>query len=232
MITFNPNRAYYLAKCCAAAYGTITELANFIDPPNITVLDGHGVLLGETANEVIIAFRGSDSPEDWFEDFKAYQVKVDGLPGMVEQGFYDCWSELLNTINDWFITSSVRLNKPIWITGHSLGGAVATIASFILRERTYPIAGIYTFGSPAVGDETFSKAMPEQCRVINQGDIVPDLLLPPMWLHTPSLTWLDEGHPYTQENWYGIFRRWWARKGFEDHGIEQYLSNLQTLQTT
>ncbi len=45
--------------------------------------------------------------------------------------------------------------KPIWLTGHSLGGALATIAAYRLLKMGMNVHGLYTFGSPRVGNYGF-----------------------------------------------------------------------------
>ena len=44
----------------------------------------------------------------------------------------------------------------ITVTGHSLGGALATHALAILTAQGFKIKNFYTFGSPRVGDPKFS----------------------------------------------------------------------------
>lgn len=46
----------------------------------------------------------------------------------------------------------------LWLTGHSLGGAMATLAAAWLAERKIPFSGAYTFGQPRVGDDNFQVA--------------------------------------------------------------------------
>jgi triacylglycerol lipase len=74
--------------------------------------------------------------------------------------------------------------KPIYLTGHSLGGALALIASAVLGGTSGlgdRIAAVYTFGAPRVGQRNFSEIVKApHYRVINSGDIVP--LVPPNWI--------------------------------------------------
>ena len=66
---------------------------------------------------------------------------------------------------------------PIYITGHSLGGALAQIATAILGNDR--IAACYTFGSPRVGNYIFDLwVKPPSYRVINYADIVPQVPIP------------------------------------------------------
>ncbi len=63
----------------------------------------------------------------------------------------------------------------LWFTGHSLGAALATLAA----NRYKKVQGLYTFGSPMVGDAEFIKEfqVPQHFRIVNNRDIV--ALVPP-----------------------------------------------------
>lgn len=45
--------------------------------------------------------------------------------------------------------------KPIWLTGHSMGGGLALIAAARLLSHDFNVAGVYTYGSPRAGDAAF-----------------------------------------------------------------------------
>lgn len=45
----------------------------------------------------------------------------------------------------------------IWLTGHSLGAALATLVAAGLKDSGYNVAGVTTFGSPRVGDSHFEQ---------------------------------------------------------------------------
>ena len=67
---------------------------------------------------------------------------------------------------------------PVFITGHSLGGALATLAAANLSGRS--LATCYTFGAPRVGDKRFSDCLRTPVyRVVNPLDTVP--LVPGWW---------------------------------------------------
>ena len=65
----------------------------------------------------------------------------------------------------------------LWVTGHSLGAALATMAAAKLAEQDLPVWGVYTFGSPRVGDAQFCACYDgilkdRTYRVLNNNDIV------------------------------------------------------------
>jgi triacylglycerol lipase len=60
-------------------------------------------------------------------------------------------------------------NFKIWFTGHSLGGALATLAA----DRYGDAQGVYTFGSPRVGNDRFRDQYGARIfRFVNDADIV------------------------------------------------------------
>src|SRR5262249_21160400 len=46
--------------------------------------------------------------------------------------------------------------KPLWIAGHSLGGALAVLAARDLALHGFPVLGVHTFGGPRAGDAAFA----------------------------------------------------------------------------
>ena len=72
-----------------------------------------------------------------------------------------------------------RQDQAIWITGHSLGGALAVLLAATLWEAEQPVTGLYTYATPRVGDSAFAGRLNEDMadgahwRVVNAGDLVP-----------------------------------------------------------
>src|SRR5262249_58747833 len=97
-------------------------------------------------------------------------------------------------------------NTRVFFTGHSLGAALATLAA-----HRYPhTAGVYTFGSPRVGNHAFvasfnARMAQRSFRYVNDHDIVaqvpPELLALPfgLYAHVDELPRLNEhGHIATR----------------------------------
>jgi triacylglycerol lipase len=127
----------------------------------------HFFVASDPSGRTWIVFRGTDSPGDWGIDIMAAQAPFFG--GMVHNGFLGLYNQL---------KPSIGLPNPYqpMITGHSLGGALATVcaADMALLNPT-----VITFGSPRVGNEGFvdhfNDLIKESVRVANQRDPVPHL---------------------------------------------------------
>jgi pimeloyl-ACP methyl ester carboxylesterase len=119
-----------------------------------------------------VLFPGTASVRDARTD--AQIKKMEWLhDGRVHRGFmrsYSCISQRL-------IVQLAQADKII-LAGHSLGGALATLAADDLRQLGWNIGGVYTFGSPRVGNWEFARAYNELLaertfRITNAGDPVP-----------------------------------------------------------
>src|SRR6266481_750347 len=127
---------------------------------------------------ILIAFRGTDQRADWLTNLNVL-FKRSPL-GLVHRGFMKAtesfWPELAR-----YIAERRDNAQSIWITGHSLGGAIALLASTkLFFENNLPIAGLYTFGQPPVGTLSFCSRFERQhpfpfFRFVNQTDAVADL---------------------------------------------------------
>lgn len=111
----------------------------------------------------VLIFRGSVTAGDWVTNFNAGLVNWPG-GGRVHRGFKAALDKLWPLIDE-------RLDAlacPVFYTGHSLGGALATLAA----SRRPPRAA-YTFGSPRVGDRAFGETLAgrDLFRIANNRDI-------------------------------------------------------------
>ncbi len=135
---------------------------------------------------VLIAFRGTEVNK--WGDIKADGTLCQrkGLGGMVHTGFANAlqvvWMELMAAVRAQGKAGDAY--KPIWVTGHSLGGALAMLASVRLDRAGVGVRGTVTLGQPRVGDLTFSRAYPGRervYRITNQGDPVTVVPLRAQW---------------------------------------------------
>jgi triacylglycerol lipase len=151
--------------------------------------------------KIIVAFCGSNHIQDWMNDL---DIDLIGGPlgGKVHEGFarmlHCVWRDLQLSIRDLKTTASHQgRSLSVWFTGHSLGAALATLAVAYLREKDQPVQGLYTFGSPRVGDRQFARNFnldfgDKTFRIVNKNDII--TRLPPRALsysHVGQLRFFD-----------------------------------------
>ena len=128
---------------------------------------------------VILAFRGTEFN---FKDIKTdinvrlVPVEYKGKTELMHGGYYSQFASLRGEIEDALQLDLVK-NAQLFITGHSLGGALAiTTVKFLGSDIT---GACYTFGSPPVGTKTFAHDIKTPIyRVINHVDIIPRLPSP------------------------------------------------------
>ena len=119
------------------------------------------------AGMFVIVFRGTEptSMADLKSDLKANLVPADG-GGRVHEGFMKAYEHVApNLVED----IKKAGNLPIYITGHSLGGALALVATrYICCDS---VGATYTFGGPRVGDDAFFRGIKTPIyRIVNAAD--------------------------------------------------------------
>ena len=163
---------------------------------------GNYAFVATDGNVYALAIRGSliqfswDAFDNWiYNDLNiAYQKDwpyTNNVSGArISQGAYAGW-ENLNRMTDkktrkslWsFLQANVSDKKPLTITGHSLGGNLASVYASRLWKR-FKDAGhqkdninVITFAAPAAGNESFANdfntKFPNSLRIENINDIVP-----------------------------------------------------------
>jgi triacylglycerol lipase len=158
---------------------------------NSSTLVGYVASLGDTS---VIMFRGTNPSEiqDWFINLSNRSRKVDH--GNVHAGFWTGYDSLHGQL-----AKVLEASKPkkVWITGHSLGGALAVVCAYRLSSmENLEIAGVMTFGQPKVGNPAFCKHMEvtlsgRMVHFVNESDLVPRV--PPSFDHFGSLVWYKGG---------------------------------------
>ncbi|KAL4435114.1 hypothetical protein ABPG74_003607 [Tetrahymena malaccensis] len=134
-------------------------------------------------NQIVIAIRGTDNLNNWITNLKAFPVD---FPSCVEcqihMGFRDHAQSVQEDIN-LCVKSILKqyINAKIVITGHSLGGAIATLVSIEVLKylKTKDQVSVYTFGAPKIGNQNFvdylNQQIPNSYRIVNYYDAVPHL---------------------------------------------------------
>jgi pimeloyl-ACP methyl ester carboxylesterase len=129
-------------------------------------------------NISVIAIRGTDTQHQWLEDFQAIAQPVPQGEWWMHHGFYDVWNSIAASLQKAWDTAS-SANARVYITGHSLGAALALIMGV-----HHPEASTCTFAGPAVFSPMHGlPPAANVVRVINPGDLVPKVPIPPLFQH-------------------------------------------------
>lgn len=160
-------------ECLSAAAYTYTN------PCSISSELAHGVVL-DCGNARVMAFRGSVSARDWLTDFECVMKDAPQLGGKVHHGFADA----VESITADLIERGNWVKGPMFVTGHSLGGALALLAAQVLERAGFHVTAVYTFGGPRTGNGGWAHSYdallgPRTFRLVNEEDIVPRV---PGWL--------------------------------------------------
>lgn len=128
----------------------------------------------------VLAFRGTQDRRDWAVNLDSSLVPLHQAVGSVHvhRGFLEAFQKVEADIRA-DLDGAIPKDKGLYITGHSLGGALAQIASAAFERDI--LAACYTFGSPRVGQRRFDAEV--KCphyRLVNARDVVPSV--PPPWL--------------------------------------------------
>ncbi|KAF7317276.1 Alpha/beta-hydrolase [Mycena chlorophos] len=183
------------------------------------VTDSHGyVARDDTRKEIVVAFRGSVSPNNfitdavgWMVDWDSSIANVDAPDGTkIHLGFQHAWSTVakktLSLVSDELDTYQKKGYKII-TTGHSLGGALASLAAATLKKKFPDVELlVYTYGQPRVGNDVWATWV--------------DNLIPPD--HLFRVVHSNDGVPTMAPR----------RKGFVHHGTEYWALSPHSPQQT
>jgi triacylglycerol lipase len=170
-------------------------------------------------NHLVVAFRGSQDPtsidglKDWFmtnalnlliqpEGDLSTEFLAAGVGARWHQGFVNAISAIWPTLYPEVEARAKEKDRVFWVAGHSLGGALAMLGSWLFLRKTMSPHQIYTYGAPMVGNEIVSAAFEREYsgkifRYVNTPDPVP--MLPMMsiaaneFMHAGQLVSVGDG---------------------------------------
>ena len=189
--------------------------------------------------DAVICFRGTEPKEmsDIKADLNAIQKQGLHNKGDVHGGFQGeinkIWDLIIEKVNE-------LKNHKIYITGHSLGGAMATICAKRLQEQQVEVQCLYTYGSPRVGDKRWVKSLQiPHYRFQNNNDVVCKV---PFWImgyrHHGKNVYIGYNGKIAKMNMWrrfidsmrGRFKAWSKWQFFDgiyDHNITSYTKRVK-----
>jgi hypothetical protein len=248
---------------------------------NLQRVDTQGYIAHKD-NQIIIAYRGTTNIADWKTNFSPFRTvfepEKDGKNGhsgffgccsppgtdhdgklQVHAGFYNAFLPTVELINQYIMPKLEKGDgvpaKSVIVTGHSLGGALATLAFAYLLMRfkdkhTHPHQiFLITEGAPRVGDKEFRDWMhgevkrlgPNSCgitRICNDRDVVPTVPLQLQgYEHLDKLCFIADKDLYINPSVEDMTKasqgEEWCKRGWctgperiDDHMIDGYLQML------
>jgi hypothetical protein len=146
---------------------------------------------------IVVAFRGTESPtsidglKDWLlsdalnllilpEGDLGTDYVAAGVGARFHQGFMKALADIWDPLYEAVAAERKKSDRPVWLTGHSLGGALAVLAAWRFKRKFVPVHQIYTFGGPMVGNDVAAKAIDRELagkifRYVNLPDPIPML---------------------------------------------------------
>ena len=192
---YDPATALFLARCCEAAYPPVDDwvIRRRLGFQALGSCSFGDLLMyvGRREEGTVLVSWGTCTIGGWLLDSEAWLEGHPRFPGKVHHGFAKGADEVAT-----WVGSAVSKEKPVWVTGHSLGGAIATLTAFSLHLGGWNVAPVYTFGCPHVGDPEFAGVVArdiESYRVVNDDDIVPHLPAGPGYAEHGQEIWFDAG---------------------------------------
>jgi predicted lipase len=203
--------------------------------------DAQFYTLYKSSGDIVFVFRGSSSLQDFLVDARFFKTSAPDLgKGVaIHGGFYTQYLEIIFDVMA-SIFSRVRKTDALYheennnntheekipqvnisFIGHSLGGAIASLCALAAKKvlGSKICVFCYTFGSPRVGNNEFSKAfnhlVDNSERYVNECDVVtmnPRIL----YYHVKGEIQLKN----RKETWLDYFGN------VKDHYLESYEKNL------
>jgi triacylglycerol lipase len=159
---YSPKNAHALSIAAKRAYESPADIRKEFEAQGFEVKtfdrNGTQAFLAVKDDVSILSFRGTepDAVEDLLTDAQICQVERHG--GKVHEGFDKGLDAVWPEIQAEMERTGAGKDKPLYVTGHSLGAALGTLAAARIEEQPgMEVNGLYTFGSPRVGDGEFAE---------------------------------------------------------------------------
>lgn len=254
---FDIDRAYWLGRCATASYLPFAEIKTTVSTwglrDSVTTIgtDSGGVtgtqgFVACNSDCIVIAFRGTEKKsDDILTDVDLLQDKwpistdsgdrVLSVHGGFLEGYLNVKEQVMQVVQQLLEENPKR---SIWLTGHSLGGALATVCLADLLSRKIPVSGVYTFGSPRVGNRAFVDYLNQSAkevifRFVNEDDPVTEVPLEAIqdYCHVGNLKYLDRFNRLKEDaaTWKRVLRKtaFWLDLKYDSDSKNEAMERLK-----
>lgn len=144
------------------------------------------VFVAGKGGHLVVCFRGTSSGKDALVDLNFFKTEAYGGRGKVHRGFHraldSVWTQVQTAVDE------LGAKKKLFITGHSLGAALAQLAAHRFALNGYDVAHVYVYGSPRSANKELKAAYNELLEEktflhINHKDIVTTVPLELLGFH-------------------------------------------------
>lgn len=188
-----PDNSYLAAVLADMAYKTQPQIESELLKygyflPRVWLLRTPlaSAFITEWDNAIVVAFKGSSNAREWLNNLNIWLARTPY--GRIHAGFYHTIKQVGPPLLELIYPGLLSGSKVI-VTGHSRGGALATLFVFLLALNGFSAGGLYIFGSPKIGDGEFANNWR------NDGDKIPVRHRRiPQWLIFPIAVLLNFGY--------------------------------------
>ncbi len=260
---YEPINAFWMTRFAELAYRTDHEITQRcqawgLQVEFISVIHANlatQIFAAWTDRLLVVGCRGTELSQSG-DSLTNLQCELEACAWMPASRVHAGFHEALNAA--WpplrALIENHHRNRSLWLTGHSLGGALAVLAGYrlLVESQTAPaghpladlrIGGLYTCGQPRCGDANFARELdarfgPRFVRIVNNRDVMPLTPLAAMgYAHAGTVMYIDELGRLVVDPpvWYKILDklepdpntlRARLEETFGDHGAALYLKLL------
>lgn len=241
--SFDKNNACTLAQMCELVYSDEMVVIDALHRNGYTGffidVDDVQCFIAEHDNYSVIVFRGTDDVSDWVTNLTFRMAEH--VYGFVHAGFSRAIDAVFADVKH-----NLNTRKPVFITGHSQGAALASLCAIKLRLSGWDVKAVYAYGQPRVGGHSYKthyNKLLKNCtyRIVNNNDTV--TRVPPRsfnYVHVGQFVYIDTAGliSFDPGNW-GVFLDrvkgriddfgTWGADGVKDHNIQRYVAALHVV---
>lgn len=206
----------YLADLCAASYELYTFRSGDVEVAYHYSDDAH--IFAIRGTEISKFFSGGGWM-DMLRNIAWWPKSVDAIEA--HAGFAHGWNEIKDDIKAYVVARDP--SKPIVLTGHSAGGAIALVGAYKLLCDGFDVKSCVTFGAPRVLEQHDMQidVLGQLSRIVTQYQIdkdpIPGML---KWTKYEHINSVFIGPGITGE------RAPWYKRRMKHHGVEKYCEAL------